>query len=155
MKNNVVSLKRIIKQLSYILTDAQKRAAIVVAIMMIISSGLELLGVSAIFPFLQMMTVPGTLKQKWYIVWIYRVIPSITEQQVLIVIGIVIIVLYLFKNGFVITFGYVQSFYAAKVQREMSTFLLDSYMKRPYQFFLNTNSSEIYRGISLDVIGVY
>ena len=51
MKSNVVSLKRIIKQLSYILTDAQKRAAIVVAIMMIISSGLELLGGFCNFPF--------------------------------------------------------------------------------------------------------
>ena len=155
MKSNVVSLKRIIKQLSYILTDTQRRAAIVVAIMMIISSGLELLGVSAIFPFLQMMTMPATLKQKWYIAWIYRFIPSITEQQVLIAIGIVIIALYLLKNGFVIICGYVQSFYAAKVQREMSTFLLDSYMKRPYQFFLSTNSSEIYRGITGDVSGVY
>ena len=114
MKSNVVSLKRIIKQLSYILTDTQRRAAIVVAIMMIISSGLELLGVSAIFPFLQMMTMPATLKQKWYIAWIYRFIPSITEQQVLIVIGIVIIMIYLFKNGFVIICGYVQSFFAAK-----------------------------------------
>lgn len=155
MKSNIVSLKRIIHQLSYVLTDTQKKEAIGVAVMMIISSALELLSVSAIFPFLQMMTVPAELKQKWYIAWVYNFFPLISEQQLLIGIGIVIILLYLFKNGFVIIFGYVQSFYAAKVQREMSTFLLDSYMKRPYQFFLNTNSSEIYRGISLDVIGVY
>lgn len=155
MKSNVASLKRIINQLSYILTDAQKKAAVVVAVMMIISSGLELLGVSAIFPFLQMMTMPAALKKKWYIAWIYTLFPIISERQVLIVIGIVIIALYLFKNGFVIICGYVQSFYAAKVQREMSTSLLDSYMKRPYQFFLNTNSGEIYRGITGDVSGVY
>lgn len=155
MKNSIKSLSRIINQLLYILTPKQKKEAIAVAFLMIINSVLELLGVSVIFPFLQIMVASDNLKTKWYISWVYYFFPFVSTQEVLIIIGLLIMLIYLLKNAFMIFNAYAQSFYAAKVQREVSTFLLDSYMKRSYQFFLDTNSGEIYRGITVDVGGVY
>lgn len=51
--------------------------------------------------------------------------------------------------------SYVQSAYAAKLQKENSVKVLDAYLRRPYQYFLNTNSSVVLRGIGTDISGVY
>lgn len=155
MKHNLQALFRMIKQLNYILDKQQKKSSIVIFLCMIFGSGLELLGVSAIYPFLQMMLTPDELKKKWYVNWIYYFDSSASETSVLLFLGIAIIFIYLLKNTFMIVNTYVQTSFAAKFQRNLSAKMLSAYLKHPYQFFLNTNSSEILRGIGGDVAGVY
>lgn len=155
MKDSVNALKDILIQLNYILNVKQKKKSIIVFICMIISSGLELLGVSAIYPFLQMMLEPEGLKKEWYIKWICQLWPTIDDTSILLIIGMIIIMIYIVKNLFMMLSVYIQYAFAARFQREVSTLMLKSYMSRQYQFFLNTNSSDIIRGIGTDVSGVY
>ena len=155
MGHNLKSLHQIIGQLNYILDKNQKRGCIVIFICMILSSAVEMLGVSAMYPFLQMMLIPAAIREKWYVRWIYNLSPDVSEKTVLLVLGIVIILIYLFKNAFMIVSAYAQNSFAAKFQRQLSVKMLTAYLKRPYQFFLNTNSSVILRGIGSDVSGVY
>ena len=155
MGNNIRSLGRILNQLNYVLNKKQKRWAVKVFLCMISASMLELLGVSAIFPFLQMILNPEALKSKWYIAWIFTSYPNVTNIDILLIVGIAIIFLYLFKNSLMIFIAYVQSSFAAEFQREISVRMLNSYLKRPYQYFLNINSSIVIRGINGDVSGVY
>lgn len=155
MGHNFKALHRIIGQLGYVLDKNQKRGCIVIILCMILSSAVELLGVSAIYPFLQMMLTPTEIKDKWYVRWIYNLSLDASEQTVLLVLGIAIILIYLLKNAFMIVSAYAQYSFAAKFQRQLSVKILSAYLKRPYQFFLNTNSSEILRGIGADVNGVY
>lgn len=155
IKHNIQALYRIIKQISYVLDSKQKKASIAIFLCMILNSGLELLGVSAIYPFLQMMLTPIEIGEKWYVKWIYYFAPTASERTVLFVLGIGIIFIYLLKNAFMIVSAYVQTSFAAKFQRQLSIKMLAAYLKHPYQFFLNTNSSEILRGIGADVAGVY
>lgn len=155
MKQNIYALGRIIAQLKYIMDGKQKRESIGVFLCMILCSILELLGVSAIYPFLQMMLTPDKIMKKWYIRWLYDLNPDISEKTVLVFLGIFIIFIYLFKNALMIVGAYIRALFAAKFQRELSTKMLTAYLKHPYQFFLNTNSSEIMRGIESDIGGVY
>lgn len=155
MKHNFSALYRVIKQINYVLESKQKKSSIIIFLCMILSSGLELLGVSAIYPFLQMMLIPSEIEDKWYARWIYYFNPNTSERTVLLALGIGIILIYVIKNAFMIVSAYAQTFFAAKFQRQLSTKMLAAYLKHPYQFFLNTNSSEILRGISTDVSGVY
>ena len=57
MKNNLAAVKKIIQELVYILPDKQKKRAVVVLLVIIIGSGFELLGVSAVLPFLQAIQI--------------------------------------------------------------------------------------------------
>lgn len=155
MKNNIESLGRILKQLNYVLDKQQKKGAIRVFMCMIIASVLDLLGVSAIYPFLQVLLNSEELKDKWYIVWIYVIHPEATDVSVILFIGIAIILVYIFKNIFMIIIAYIQNSYSAGFQREVSVKMLESYLKRSYQYFLNVNSSIILRGLNSDVNGVY
>ncbi len=155
MKNNIKSLKNIFVQLNYVLNKQQKMNSIKVFLCMLFSSGLELLGVSAIYPFLQMILNPEELKNKWYIAWIFVFDPEASSVKILLVVGVSIILIYLFKNIFMILISYVQSSFASEFQREASVRMLNSYLKRPYQYFLNINSSIIIRNLVSDVNGVY
>ena len=154
MVKNIRAFKDIFVQLNYILSADQKKTSFVVFICVVVGSILELLGVSAIYPFLQIMLNPEKLKNEWYIKWIYSFAPLITNTEVLLLVGISIASVYLIKNCFMILVAYVENTYAAKIQREISVEMLDSYLKRPYEFFLNINSSIIIRGIFSDIDGV-
>ncbi len=155
MKSNLRAIKRIFIELNYVLNKKQKYNSIGVVFCMLLGSGLELLGVSSIYPFLQMMLDPEGIQQEWYISWLYDIRPTITTKSVLLIFGVGIILIYLLKNAFMILSAYVQNAYSAKFQFELSTLMLNSFLRRPYQFFLNTNSSVILRGIKGDVAGVY
>ena len=153
--NNLRAVKKIIVQLNYVLSKKQKKGAVLLLICMIAGSVLELVGVSAIYPFLQMLLEPNNVQHQWYVTLIYGMVPQIEIYQILLIIGVMIIFVYLFKNLFLIFSAYVQHSYAAKFQREISTKMLDAYLKRTYQFFLNTNSGIVIRGITTDIQGVY
>lgn len=155
MKSNINALRNILRQLNYILSRNQKKSCILVFFCMMIGSGLELLGVSAIYPFLQMMLDSEELKKTWYVRWIYRVRPDIEDITVLLVMGAAIILVYIFKNLFMLALAYIENAFAARFERKLSTVMLKAFMKRPYEFFLNTNSGNITRSITVDVGGVY
>lgn len=155
MKKVFISFVQIFSQLSYILDKKQKRKSIIVLLCMLISSGMELLGVSSIYPFLQVMLDMDALREKWYFRWASEMFPGISGKSLLIAMGVVIILIYILKNLFLLLSTYVQNVYAASMKKKVSVRVLDAYLQRPYEFFLNTNSSIILRGIGGDISGVY
>ena len=155
MKNAYKSIKRIVYQLSYILDRKQKQIAVFVFISMIIQSCLELISISVIYPFLQMLTSKEEMLDFWYTRWTYIVFPNIEKKNVILLMSVLIILLFIVKNATAIGCIYFQTFFATSFQRDCSTFMLRSYLKRPYLFFVNTNSSIILRGINSDTAAVY
>ena len=155
MKKNLSAILRIIKQLVYVLSPKQKRQSVLVFITMSLTSGLELLGVSSIYPLLQLMMTPDEVRDKWYIGWIYTIVPNMEYKHVLIVFCILIIFVFIFKNAFAIYFSYIQIRFAEDFNRDASTEMLRKYLRRPYEYFVNTNSSIILRGIGQDTSSVH
>ena len=87
MKKLMGSFKKIGVQLNYVLNREQKRGAVIILFCMLISSGMELLGVSTIYPFLQMILDADSIQDKWYIECIRALFPEISMQLILVVMG--------------------------------------------------------------------
>lgn len=153
--NNFKALARIYKQLWAILTKSQLRSALVVFFAMIVCSGLELLGVSSIFPFLQAMSDSESLEHSWYGKLVYMMMPNASSVDVILVIGIMIIIVYLVKNFATVYLRHIQYKCSSRFQRETSTLMLRSYLERPYEFFLSNNSATMLRGINEDTSALY
>lgn len=153
--NKFRAIKSILKQLNYILDKKQKRMAIGVFLCITVGSFFELLGVSAIYPFIQSLLTPDELRNEWYIQIITSIFPMDDNKSLMLLLGVGIILLYLIKNGYMLIMIYIQYNFGAKVQRQLSTRLLHSYMIHPYTYFLDVNSAEVLRGINNDVNGVY
>lgn len=152
---NAAALLKIGKQLLYIMNRKQKKDSLIVFFSMICVSCLELLGVSVIYPFLEIMLNPQQLHEEWYTKWIYELFPEIADTSVMLLMGIAIILVFLFKNAIALWFLWMQYDFSTRFQKELSTLMLDSYLKRPYEYFVNTNSSILLRGIEGDTAALY
>ncbi|MBO5094994.1 MAG: ABC transporter ATP-binding protein [Lachnospiraceae bacterium] len=155
MKNNIKTIFDIIKELTYILNKKQKKYVAVVMIVIIISSFFELLGVTAILPFVQAVLTPEKIFASRYARPFVEFFHITTPRGVMLLCGAGIIVLYLIKNMYILFSYYIQYDFATKVQKELSVKMLQAYMSRPYSYFFNVNSAEILRGCSSDTGNVY
>lgn len=152
---NLESLFKVFKQIAYLVPSYMRRKSIMVFLSMIVSSLLELLGVSIIVPFLQLLTSPESIKSEWYISWLFRINPEVSNRFLLIFVSGSFVFVYLVKNGFLIFAAYIQSVFSATYMQDASERMLFSFLKRPYEFFTNSNSSILLRGINADISAVY
>lgn len=155
MIGNITTMLQMLKQLNYILDKGQKKRAIWLLFVIVLSAGFELLGVTAILPFVQTVLSPDKVLQNKYVVKIAPVLGITDANKLLLYIGVVLILVYITKNVFLLFANYVQYDFATRIQKELSIKMLYSYMSRSYPFFLNTNTSIIMRGCGNDVSCVY
>lgn len=155
MKNNIKTIIDIIKELIFVLNKKQKRYVVVVMVIIVISSFFELLGVTAVLPFVQAVLAPEQIFSSSLAKPFIEFFRITTPQGLMLLCGVGIIGLYLFKNAYMLFSYFIQFDFATKVQKELSIKMLKSYMSRPYEYFLNVNSSEILRGCSTDTTNVY
>ena len=149
------SIQDIWEKLKYILTDKQKKNGVLVVIMIIIGAFLEMLGVSAILPFVDAILTPEDVINKWYVKPFLELFNITDTNATIILIGIGIILVYFVKNLYLYLSLMVQTIYRSKIQKDLSTKMLKTYMERPYEYFVNINTAEVIRGIGVDVTGVY
>lgn len=155
MKNNIKTIFDIMKELSYILDKKQKRYAIGVIVVIVLSSFFELLGVTAVLPFVQAILTPEIIFASSIAQPFIEFFHITTPQGLMLLCGLGIIALYLIKNAYMLFSYFIQFDFATRVQKELSIKMLKAYMSRPYEYYLDVNSSIILRGCGSDTDSVY
>lgn len=153
--NNIKSLFDIIKQLSYVMTPKQKRESVLVLFAMLITSCLDLLSISVIYPLLEVMTNYENMRAKWYTSWIFMINPNAGVKEAMVIMCLAVIAVFILKNVMAIAFSYYRIRFSSNFQRDSSILAMESYLKRPYEFFVNTNSAVVLRGINSDSSAAY
>ncbi len=151
---DLVTFKRMIYRLLYILSKKRRWQMLCVSMIILLGAIFELLGVSAILPFIQSIMNPEELLEIPYMRYVYNLFHISDPHLVAIIVGIGIITIYIIKNLYLILSSYVQTSYAATVEKEVSVNLLKSFMNRPYLFFVDHGTGEIMRGVRSDAGGV-
>lgn len=140
-----------IKQLFGLLTGKQRKQVIGVFILVVIGAAFETLGVAAVLPFVYAVIDTSQLWGNQYIVMCADVFGIKTDTQLIVSLGILICIFYVFKNVFMMFISYMENKFKANFAYELSKLMLHSYMKRPYVYFLGTNSAEMIRGLNDDI----
>lgn len=140
-----------IKQLLGLFTDRQRRQAVGIFILVVIGAAFETLGVAAILPFVYAVMDTSQLWGNQYVVMLAEILQIKTDTQLIVALGILIGVFYIFKNVFLMFVAYMENKFKAHFVYELSKLMLHSYMKRPYIYFLGTNSAEMIRGLNDDI----
>ena len=138
-----------------ILTKKQRRQMLGMFFIILIGSLFELLGVSAILPFIQALLAPEELMSKPYVQYLMRIFGISSTGSVLTMIGIGIVIIYVVKNVYLAASSYLQIAYSSNTQRQLAVLMLRSFMNRPYAFFVENGSGVILRGVSDDIAGVH
>lgn len=155
MRKNWQNLNEIVKELLYVLPKKYKKKSLSILFFIITSSAFELLGVTAILPFIQTLLSPEKVLANPVVHKIAVEFKIMDSKGLLLLMGIGLILIYMIKNIYVLFAHFIQYDFATKVQKSLAIKMLNSYMSRPYSYFLDVNSSEILRGCNDDITGVY
>lgn len=148
------TIKQIYFQLKAIMSKKQKKNAVFISIAILVGAIFELLGVSAIVPFIESVMSPETLVRKWYIRPIAEFFKIENANMLLNLVAITIIIVYIIKNIYLAFSTYLCAKFRFDLKKELSAKLLNNYINRPYTFFIESNSAQLMHGIDHDVPGV-
>lgn len=154
MISQIVAVREIAGKLLFILDRQQKKYGMLLLICSLIGAAFEVLGVGIIVPLVSaFMNADQLLENQWIkipVKWL-RIKNS---NQLVLFITLVVIFVFLIKNIYFVLLSWIRVKYSCKVSRELSSRMIKIYMKRGYEFFLSTNTSDLSRNINGDVSGV-
>lgn len=155
MRNKLHVFIEVISKILTILSKEQKKKSVGAFIALSITSLLELVGVTIIVPFMAAVMDPEKMLQNKYALWVMERlhITHLDSNKLLLLLGLTIIAVYIIKNIALVWSRYIQSVYQMNLQKEISVMMMESYMNHPYEYFVNTNSAQILRGVDADVSG--
>ena len=93
------------------------RTGVIIMLMIAFGSFVDMLGVSAILPFIEAILTPDEIAKKWYVKPIIQVFHPSSMEKLTIIIGIGIIFIYIFKNAYLYVSVMIQTMYRSKIQR--------------------------------------
>ncbi len=145
----------IVKKLNAILNKKQKRRVFVLLFMIIIGALLETMSISMILPVVQVVVEPDVFAENELIVEVSsRLHIASADEFMILMIGI-LIGLFVIKNLYLLFMYYVQYTFVTNNQYKTSGIFLQNYLNRPYEFFLNADTSDMLRTIYSDTGSVF
>ena len=146
---------RVIKKFNIILSQHQKLRVFELVILMIIGGILETLSVSLILPFMDVVMNPTETFNKPYIKWFCDLCHIESTKTFLVILSIFLAVLYLLKNIYLLLEYNFQYRFVYGNMFMMQQRLLDSIIRRPYEYFLGLSSGDVIRIINTDTPQVF
>lgn len=140
-----------IGKLLYIFNRREKVQIVFLFAAAVLGSILECLGVGIFMPFANVLMDTSSIRETWYLNWIYQTFRFRSVEGFLSVMTVIIITIFVIKNTYMMVEKYAIYHFSYETQRKISTRLLRSYMNEPYTFFLNKNISELQRSMQEDV----
>lgn len=146
------SLKKILR----ILDAKQKRTMVLLVFVMLIGAILEALGITMVIPVMQAIVNPDAIETNEYHMGdLYTLLGCTSVRQFAVVMMIAIIVVFAVKNIYLFLEQKLLLNFIYKNQFATSNRMMINFMKQPYEYYLNANTSIIQRGITSDINNVY
>jgi ABC-type multidrug transport system fused ATPase/permease subunit len=123
--------------------------------LMLIGSSLEVLGIAMIVPVLQTVMKPEDVQESPYLSFIYERLGFTSVSQFTIAIMLAMIGVFIIKNLFLFFQNKMQFKFVYSNQFATSRRMMINFMKRPYEYYLNADTSVIQRTITSDVNNMY
>ena len=143
----MTTLKKVLALLSH---QERQRGALVM-VMVIIMAVLETVGVASIMPFLSVMGDPEAVENTPYLLAIYNAFGFQSKQDFLMALGIGAFCIVLFSAAFRIFTTYAINRYTQMRRHSVGERLLETYLRQPYEFFLNRHSGDMAKSILSEV----
>ena len=132
-----------IKKINYVLNRKQKITLLIVAVLVLIGAFLELLGVSAIMPLIDVVSDPNKIHTNSYYKLVYSFLEFENENDFISFMVVAIVVIYVLKNIYMILMYDIQYRFTFNNQYNLSSQMMDCYMRQPYLFHVSTDISEL------------
>lgn len=150
-------MKKILKKMMILLDGRQKRKMIVLVFMMLIGAILETAGIAMIVPVMTVVMKENAVQEHEYlqlICNIFRIDPNNTAELMVFVM-LALVGIFVVKNIFLFFQQKAQLKFVYTNQFATSRRMMINFMQRPYEYYLNADTSVIQRSITSDVNNMY
>ncbi len=142
---------KIIKKMYLILTSAERRKMYIIFCLMVVSALIEVAGVASIMPFLSVVTNPQTIHTNRLLSFLYSTFNFQSTNSFLIFIGVLVLIILVAGNSLKSLKLWGMYRFTGGQNFRISKRLLNSYINRPYVFFLDKNSADLGKNILSEV----
>ena len=150
-------MKKIIKKLMVLLDGRQKRIMVLLVFLMLIGAVLETLGVSLVIPVMNVVMDEHAVENNEYLQVICDIlrIEYNDTRKLMIFTMLALIGVFVVKNIFLFIQQKAQLRFVYTNQFATSRRMMINFMERPYEYYLNADTSVIQRSITSDVNNMY
>ena len=147
--------KKTFKEITCVLNKQQTIKLIGLGFMILIGGILETLGVGSVLPLVQTIVNADAMKQNKWVIKIMNFfnISDMTHFTILLLITVILV--FAIKNAFLLLLSYVQAKYVNDNQQKVGSYMLEEYLNRPYEFYLNADIPTIFRILDGDIPSVF
>ena len=145
---------KFIKQTFSIISKKDRRRFIIVFFMILVSAGLDLIGVSAILPVVSLLSAPdaATAIEGNLILRLLASLFNTNETMKLSIIALIfLIAIFLIKIGYSFLLTFANNKFTMSFNRRLREKLMRIYLAMPYEFHHENNSSTLIRKSTYDV----
>ena len=148
-------MKKILKKMNVLLDGKQKVKMGGIVVLMIIGAILEACSIGLVIPVITTLLDPEAVKGEGYLGNVYRLLGLESTSHFTIVMLVAIIAAFVLKNIFLYFQNVVQLRFVYTNQFSTSRRMMINFMERPYEYYLNADTSVIQRSITSDVNNMY
>ncbi|MBP3470263.1 MAG: ABC transporter ATP-binding protein [Lachnospiraceae bacterium] len=147
-------MRNVLKKLNYLLTRKNKIQIVFILFLTLGGAIAELLGVAVMLPVINLAMDTNYTENVWC-----KLVMDMTgfteKDDILLVMVGATIVIYIGKSMYLAWMNNVLYKFSAKIKSEMAEKLMTAYLRQPYKFFLQKNSSELIRAVNQDTGQIY
>ncbi|MBO7612164.1 MAG: ABC transporter ATP-binding protein [Elusimicrobia bacterium] len=140
----------VFKKIRTIYSKRQQMKFCFVFFLIVISGFLELIGISLILPFINVVINPEIIMTNKYLNFVYNLFHITDTTNFLIFLAFILIAVYIFKNLYMLIVYFFQYKILYNAQKDISLQLIKFYVNQPYAYHLNINTSEMVRIVTND-----
>ena len=137
-----------------LLTRPLQLEALAVLVASLVMAAVEVVGVGSIFWFIKLVAEPTIIQENEWLARVYRDYGFTDTKEFLIVGGLALLAIILFRNAFAAFALWLRTHFVNVANLAISNRLLGSYLRRPYAYFLATNSARLSNNVLVEVSNV-
>ncbi len=142
---------KIISKIYSILTYENKKNSIIFFSLLVLATIFEVLSISLIFPAITILINSELPDNLQFISYGLDYLSDITGQNDIVVGLSILILVFFLKNTFLLYYFWWKNGYSNEVQKQLSQRLFLTYLRQPYSFHLQRNSSDLIRNLVSEV----
>ena len=143
-------MKGIIEKIRYIFNRKQLNSMILLLAGIFVGAVFELFGVSLFMPLVEVISTPDKIRSNVILSHFVDALSLEDMTQVFVALAVAIIIIYVVKNVYLSVLYYFLYRFIFNNQLVISTRLISCYLRKPYSYHLDKNTSEMIRNIMMD-----
>ena len=146
---------KILRKMNVLLDGRQKRAMAALIVMMLIGGVLESVGVSMLVPIVTVVMDPESVRESELLSSVYEMFGMESNTQFAMFLLLSFVGMTVIKNIYLFFQQKAQLKFVYTNQFATSRRMMINFMQRPYEYYLNADTSVIQRNITSDVNNMY